>query len=120
MDSTSYKEETDVTVKGLRNDIKEYINLKIDEYKLRGVEGLATLTNKAIFLVLSTMVGGVILQLAGLSIALLIAQLVGNMALGFAIVAIAFVIVLAVLYATRKRLFLNRLVKMYLDLFFKE
>lgn len=117
---TSYKDEADVTIKGLRDDIKDYINLKIDEYKLKGVEGLATLTNKAIFLLLATMVGGVILQLAGLSLALLAAQLVENMALGFAIVALLFVIVLAVLYATRRRLFLNRLVKMYINLFFKE
>lgn len=120
MTAPSYNEDTDVTIKGLRDDIKEYINLKIDEYKLRGVEGLATLTNKAIFLVLSTMVGGVILQLAGLSLALLVAQLVGNMALGFAIVALVFVIILIILFATRKRLFVNRLVKMYIDLFFKE
>lgn len=120
MTAPSYNEDTDVTIKGLRDDIKEYINLKIDEYKLRGVEGLATLTNKAIFLVLSTMVGGVILQLAGLSLALLVAQLVGNMALGFAIVALIFVIILVILFATRKRLFVNRLVKMYIDLFFKE
>ena len=118
MGAASYKDETDVTVKGLRDDIKEYINLKVDEYKLRGVEGLATLTNKAIFLVLSTMIGGVILQLAGLSLAMLVAQLVGNMALGFAIVALVFVVVLIILFATRKRLFVNRLVKMYIDLFF--
>lgn len=120
MENSSYKDDADVTVQGLRNDIKEYINLKVDEYKLRGVEGLATLTSKAIFLVLSTMIGGVVLQLAGLALALLVSQLVGNMALGFAIVALLFAIVLAVLFAARKRLFVNRLVKMYIGLFFKE
>jgi len=120
MENNSYKDDADVTVQGLRNDIKEYINLKVDEYKLRGVEGLATLTSKAIFLVLSTMIGGVVLQLAGLALALLVSQLVGNMALGFAIVALLFAVVLAVMFAARKRLFVNRLVKMYIGLFFKE
>ncbi len=120
MENNSYKDDADVTVQGLRNDIKEYINLKVDEYKLRGVEGLATLTSKAIFLVLSTMICGVVLQLAGLALALLVSQLVGNMALGFAIVALLFAVVLAVMFAARKRLFVNRLVKMYIGLFFKE
>lgn len=120
METSSYKEETDNAVKGFKDDICQYINLKIDECKLRGVEGMAALTSRAIFIVLATMLGGVILQLAGISAALLVAQLVGNMALGFAIVALFFIIVLAVLFSKRKSLFMNRLVKMYIDLFFKD
>lgn len=120
MDNTSYKDDADVTIRGFRNEVKEYINLKVDEYKLRGVEGLATLTGKAIFFLLSTMIGGVVLQLAGLALALLVSQLVGNMALGFAIVALLFAVVLAMLFVARKRLFVNRLVRMYIGLFFKE
>lgn len=102
----------------LRDSGKEYINLRIDEIKLKSVENLAKLSNKLIVLLLAIMLGGVILQLSGLALSYFIGQLVGNTALGFLLVAIFFLLVLLLLFIFRDKLFLNKLVKLFVGIFF--
>lgn len=99
---------------------KEYINLKIDEYKLKGAEHLSILSNKLIFLLITTMLGGVILQLAGLAMAYFAAQLIGNTALGFLAVALLFAAVLYMLYRKREHLFTDKLVVLFIKIFFEK
>ena len=97
---------------------KEYLNLKIDEYKLRGVEGLSTLFNTILFITVATIVAGVALQLLGLAAGYAIGELIGSTALGFCIIGGLFVIAVIILYAFRKKLFINQLIKIFIKLFF--
>ena len=57
---------------------KEYLNLKIDEYKLRGVEGLSTLFNTILFVTVTAIVAGVALQLLGLAAGYAIGEMIGS------------------------------------------
>ncbi len=109
-----------VPLQGIKDSLSDYINLKIDDYKLRGVEGLAIVSNKTIFLLLATMVGGVVLQLLGFCFAYLLGAIVGSTALGFFIVACIFLVLLIILFFYRKKLFTDKLVKLYISLFFKD
>lgn len=104
----------------ITSSTKEYINLKIDEYKLKGVEHLSVLSNKMIFLLIATMLGGVILQLTGLALAYFAGQLVGNTALGFIIVAVIFAGILYIVYTKRERLFTDKLVALFIKIFFEK
>ncbi len=104
----------------ITSSAKEYINLKIDEYKLKGAEHLSVLSNKLIFLLIATMLGGVILQLTGLALAYFAAQLVGNTALGFIIVAVIFIIILSIIYLKREKLFTDKLVALFIKIFFEK
>jgi hypothetical protein len=97
---------------------KEYLNLKIDEYKLRGVEGLSTLFNTILFITVTTIVAGVALQLLGLAAGYAIGELIGSTSLGFCIIGGIFVIAVIILYAFRKKLFINQLIKIFIKLFF--
>ncbi len=97
---------------------KEYLRLKIDEYKLRGVEGLSTLFNTILFIMVATIVAGVALQLLGLAAGYAIGGLIGSDALGFCIMGTLFAIAVLILYCFRKRLFINQLIKMFIKLFF--
>lgn len=106
-------------IEDLRDSGKEYINLKIDEVKLKSVAHLAKLSNKLIVLLLAIMLGGVVLQLSGLALSYFIGQLVGSVALGFLIVAIFFLVILALLFIFRDRLFLNKLVRLFIGVFFE-
>lgn len=97
---------------------KEYLNLKIDEYKLRGVEGLSTLFNTILFVTVAAIVAGVALQMLGLAAGYAIGELTGSTALGFCIMGAIFTIVVIILYAARKKLFINQLIKIFIKLFF--
>ena len=60
---------------------KEYLYLKIDQIKLKSVENLSLLTNKMIFTLLASMLGGVIMQLLGCAASFFIGSLRGSYAL---------------------------------------
>lgn len=102
----------------IADSAKEYANLKIDEYKLRSVEGLSTLFNLVLFIIVATIVAGVALQLLGLAAGYAIGEATGSNALGFTIMGILFLIVVLVLYLRRKKLFVNQLVRLFIKLFF--
>ena len=97
---------------------KEYLYLKIDQIKLKSVENLSLLTNKMIFTLLASMLGGVILQLLGFAASFFIGSLLGSYALGFVIVAGFFLLILAILYVFKDRLFTNKLVQLFIKMFY--
>ncbi len=104
------------------NDItvsaKEYLDLKIDEYKLRGVEGLSTLFNTVLVVTVTAIVAGVALQMLGLAAGYALGELIGSTALGFCIMGVLFLLVVLMLYLMRKKLFINQLIKIFIKLFF--
>ncbi len=102
----------------ITDSAKEYVNLKIDEYKLRSVEGLSTLFNLIFFIIVATIVAGVALQLLGFAAGYAIGEATGSNALGFTIMGVIFLLVVLVLYLCRKRLFVNQLVRLFIKLFF--
>ncbi|MBR2437843.1 MAG: hypothetical protein IKB26_02245 [Bacteroidales bacterium] len=102
----------------IQQTIKDYVNLRVDEYKLKGVENFSILSNKVLVILISTMLGAVMLQLLGFAVAFMIGEITGSTALGFGITAIVFAIALIAIYAKRETLFLNRMVKMYVKMFF--
>lgn len=104
----------------LSTSAKEYVNLKIDEYKLRGVEGLSTLFNKILFIVIAAILGGVALQMLGLAAGYTIGELVHSTAAGFCIIGAIFVIAVLILCTVRKKLFLNQLIKVFIKFFFDD
>lgn len=108
----------DNNIDSIRDSVKEYVNLNVELYKLKSVENLSLLSNKAIVLLIYTMIGAVILQLLGFAAAFFIGDLLGNTALGFASVSILFAIALAIIYAKRDTLFIGKMIRMYMRMFF--
>lgn len=102
----------------IRQTVKDYVNLRTDEYKLKGVENFSIISNKLLVMLIATMLGAVILQLLGFTIAFTIGELTGSTAIGFCATALLFAIVLAIIYLKRETLFLNRMVRMYAKMFF--
>lgn len=102
----------------IKQTIQDYVNLRVDEFKLKGVENLSILTAKAIVILIATMLGAVILQLLGFAIAFLIGEVIGSTAAGFGITAVLFATALCIIYAKRNTLFLNRMVRLYAKMFF--
>lgn len=97
-----------------------YVNLKIDELKLRTVKGLSVALNRILLSVLFLTLGSIVLMAASFGTILLIGRLIGNYAAGAFIVAAFFLILIVVLYLLRDRLFINGLVRMFVRLFFDD
>lgn len=102
------------------SSVKEYVALKIDELKLKGVEGLSLLCSKIIYIFLAALIIVIALLLLGLSLAFFLGEQFGSDILGFFTVGMLFVIIFAILYLFRNRLFINRLVRFFIQLLFNE
>jgi len=104
----------------ITDSAKEYVNLKMDEYKLRGVEGLSTLFNTVLFIIIAAIIAGVALQMLGLAAGYAIGEATGSTALGFTVMGVLFIIAVSILYLFRKRLFINQLIRIFIKLFFDD
>ncbi len=102
----------------LEQSVKDYVNLRVDEYKYKGVENFSIISNKTLVVLVAVMLGVVILQLAGFAVAFMIGEIVGSTAIGFGATALIFVVVLLVVYARRDSLFLDKMLRMYSRMFF--
>ena len=97
----------------------DYVNLKIDELKLRTVKGLSVALNKLLLSIMFLTLGGIVLMALAFGGVLLIGKLIGDYAAGAFIVAAFFLLVMLILFLLRKKLFMNGLVKMFVGLFFE-
>lgn len=106
------------SVNEFKDSAKEYVNLKIDEYKLRGVESLSTLLNKLIFILTATILASIIIQFLALALGWWIGSMIGSIAIGMLIDAVIFAIVFILLYLRRDTLLINPMVKLFINVFF--
>lgn len=97
----------------IKQTVQDYVNLRVDEYKLKGVENFSIISAKTLVILISTMLGAVVLQLLGFAFAFFIGDLTGSTSAGFGITAILFATALCFIYARRNTLFLNRMVRLY-------
>lgn len=103
----------------IRQTLKEYMTLKITEYKLKGAENSAIITSRMLVILVMILLSCIILQLLGFSVAFMAGELLGSIPLGFGATALIFAALLRTVYANRKRLFLNKMVRMYVRMFFE-
>lgn len=102
------------------SEIKDYVDLRIDELKLRATKGFSlTMSRIAAALLL---VGLMIIVLGLLSVMLIhwIGELTGSLAVASSIVCGLFLIALVALFSCRKRLFRDTFVKLFVEVFFED
>lgn len=98
----------------------EYIDLKIDDLKLRTAKGLSLTLNRILLAILFLSLGSIVLTATAFGGVLLIGDLIGSYAAGAFIVAGFFLLLTVILFAVRKKLFLNGFVQMFIRLFFED
>ena len=104
----------------LAGSTADYINLKIDEVKLRTAKGLSLTLNRLFLALLFFHLCSIVLTALVFGAILLIGDLVGSYSAGAFIVAGAFLLVIALLWAFRGRLFLNGLIRLFIGIFFSD
>lgn len=104
----------------LARNVKEYLDLKTDDLKLRTIRGLSISFSGIMgFLLIMFFAFAAIIGFYFGAI-MWIGEMIGSYALASVLIALLFVIITAILIAKRKKLFVNTFVKMFVDVFFEE
>ena len=104
----------------LGKNTREYVDLRVDDLKLRTVKGLSLSLNHLLSMILVLFSGSIVLLAVAFGVILLLGQMIGSYAGGAFIVAVIFGIVTFCLWKVRGKLFLDSFVKLFIKLFFDE
>lgn len=102
------------------SELKDYVDLKLDELKLRTTKGLSVATGRIVAALL--LVGLLIIVLALLAVVLIqwIGQWTGSLAISSSIVCGFFLLILVILFLCRKRLLRDTFVRLFISVFFDD
>ncbi len=104
----------------LTDSAREYLDLRVDDLKLRTAKGLSISLNHLLSMILVLFCAMVFLLALAFGCILLLGQVIGSYALGAFIVAALFAVLTWVLFRMRGKLFLDGFIKMFVGLFFEE
>ena len=104
----------------LGKEASEYIDLRLDDLKLRTSKGLSMTLSKLLYMLLILFVVSIILTAVAIGGVMLLGELIGSYAGGAAIVAAFFLLILGVLIMLRKRLFRDTFVPLFVKMFFDD
>ena len=107
----------DKTISEIAKETREYVDLRIDEAKLKLTRGLSTALGQTLSYLLIIAVLVIVLGLLALALLQWLNGLLGA-PWGTLIVAGVFLIALAILWAARSRLFKDLFVKLFIDVFY--
>ena len=104
----------------LGKEASEYIDLRLDDLKLRTAKGLSMTLSKLLYMLLILFVVSIILTAVAIGGVMLLGELIGSYAGGATIVAAFFLLILGVLIMLRKRLFRDTFVPLFVKMFFDD
>lgn len=100
-------------------ELRRYIELRINEIKLKAVDGLSVGVSSVLALMTILVVGAIAAAAFAFGLTVLLGELIGSWAAAAFIVGGLFLIVLAVLIFLRKRLFRDLFVKLFISIFYE-
>ena len=98
--------------------MKKYIDLKVDDMKLKAVDGLSVGVSRVLSIIVMIMLGAIALAAFAFAGLLLLGDIIGSWAAAAFIVGAFFLILLAVILVAWKKLFLNVFVKLFISIFY--
>ena len=97
----------------LTDSAREYLDLRVDDLKLRTAKGLSISLNHLLSMILVLFCAMVVLLALAFGCILLLGQVIGSYALGAFIVAALFAVLTWVLFRMRGKLFLDGFIKCF-------
>ena len=102
------------------NDLREYGTLQLESLKLRILEKLSTLFNNVLSIFILIFLAGISVIFIGVLLTLLLAELMGSLLAATAIMTGVFIIATLIVYACRKKMFINTMVRMLAKMLFEK
>lgn len=104
----------------LSTDAREYIDLKVDEIKLRTVKGLSVTIGRLLWIILLLSVVSVVLMALAFGLVALLGDVMGSFAAAAFVVAGIFAVLGVVVWFLRGKIFTGSLVRLFVKLFFDD
>ena len=101
-------------------DIRNYLDLRMNELKLKAIDGLSIGVSRVVSMMLVIMLGAIVLAAFAFGTVLLLGELIGSWAGAAFIIGGIFLIILALLLIYWKRLFVNIFVKLFISIFYED
>jgi len=102
----------------IESEIREYMDLRLDDLKLKAVDGLSVGVSRVLSLMLVLMLGAIVLASFAFGTVLLLGDLIGSWAAAAFIIGGFFLIVLVLVLLVWKKLFVDIFVKLFIDIFY--
>lgn len=103
----------------MNSELRRYMELRIDEIKLKAVDGLSVGVGSVLALMTIMAVGAIASAAFAFGFVVLLGELIGSWAAAAFIVGGLFLVLLAVLIFLRKRLFRDLFVKLFISIFYE-
>lgn len=100
-------------------DLRNYLDLRLNELKLKTIDGLSIGVSRVLSMMLVIMLGAIVLAAFAFGTVLLLGDLIGSWAGAAFIIGGVFLIILALLLIFWKRLFVNIFVKLFIGIFYE-
>ena len=100
--------------------IRRYLELRIDELKLKAVDGLSVGLSSVLALITILVVGAIVAVTFAFGFVALLGEIIGSQAAAAFIIGGLFLVALVVLIILRKRLFRDLFVKLFISIFYEK
>lgn len=104
----------------VESEIREYMDLRLDDIKLKAVDGLSVGVSRVLSLTVVLMLGAIVLAAFAFGTVLLLGDLIGSWAAAAFIIGGIFLVALVVVLLIWKNLFVNIFVKLFIDIFYEK
>ncbi|MBQ2874365.1 MAG: hypothetical protein IJE85_03625 [Bacteroidales bacterium] len=102
----------------LEDDILKYLAIRLEELKLRAVDGLSVGVSRVLSMMVVLMLGAIVLAAFAFGTVLLLGDLIGSWAAAAFIIGGVFLIVQGVLLLFWRSLFVDIFVKLFIGIFY--
>ena len=102
----------------LESDIRKYMDLRLEDLKLKAVDGLSVGVSRVLSMMVIIMLGAIVLAAFAFGTILLLGDLIGSWAAAAFIIGGVFLIALAVMLFFWRSLFLDIFVKLFIGIFY--
>lgn len=107
-------------IEDLAGDIRDYVDLKSDDVKLKAVKGLSVSIARVLTTLVLLFVLGLLMITLTVAFVLCIGRMTGDYAIGALVASGLFLAAFVVLFMMRKKLFTDSFVSLFIQIFFPE
>ena len=99
--------------------IRNYLDLRLNELRLKAIDGLSVGVSRVLSMMLVVMLGAIALAAFAFGIVILLGERLGSWAGAAFIIGALFLLVMVLMLLLWKRLFVNIFVKLFISIFYE-
>lgn len=112
------RNDMEIPKERLDSEIRKYLELRMDDLKLRTIDGLSVCVSRVLSLMVILILGAIVLASFAFGTVILLGDLIGSWSAAAFTVGGVFLLALVVLLLVWKKLFTDIFVKLFIDIFY--